>query len=149
MKLVLIFGILFANAASAETLKCWNTYSKKGSLPLIVANIVSDTELDRFELNRQEGNYNESEIEIPAGAVKGELITSNRSPYKGAQEFYLDNGRLLLPARLDAQSLIDAQKNGIGMGAGENGVIIGSWKSGGDGAGNHFSIRLRCRAYAR
>lgn len=148
MKIVLILGILFANAASAETLKCWNTYSKKGTPPLIAAQIVSDSELDRFEINRQEGNYNEAEVEVPAGAVKGELITSNRSPYKGNQEFFLESGRMILPARLDAQSLIDAQKTGIGQGPGENGVITGNWKTGGDGAGSHYSIRLRCRAYA-
>lgn len=148
MNFVLILGMLFANAASAETLKCWNTYSKKGTPPLIVAQIVADNELTGFELNRREGSYNEDEVEIPSGPVVGELITSNRSPYKGAQEFQLERGRLLLPARLDAQSLIEAQKTGIGMGAGENGVIIGSWRDGGDGAGNHYSIRLRCRAYS-
>ncbi|HEY8278012.1 MAG TPA: hypothetical protein VIH99_00220 [Bdellovibrionota bacterium] len=146
MKYALILALSLGSfAAQAETLKCWNTYSKRGSKPTLVAEIVSNSKLDRFEIN-QNSDDNSALLKAPRGAEKGEIITSNHSPYKGNQEFSLEDARLLLPAKLDAKSLLKAHGT-KGFSDDENGVIIGYGD--GDGAGSHFSIRLRCRAYDR
>ncbi len=149
MKTFTLFALSLAtlsSSAQAETLKCWNTFSPRGSAPALVANIVADDELNQLEAPKQ-GKQSGDEIEVPSGSVRGALITSNRSPYKGNQEFALTNVRLILPVRLDAQSLLEAEKTGIGRSRGENGVMIGKFKGSTDG-GSHFSYRLRCRNYA-
>lgn len=143
--LVFVFNV---SVSSAATLKCWDVYSPRGAKPTIVARVLSDQELADFEVNTVEENFT-SYLKAPVGTVTGALIESNRSPYKGNQEFDLAGSRLILPIRLDRDSLLEAQKTGIGMGAGENGVIIGDVGDDGDGGGSHFSVRLRCRSYDR
>lgn len=142
----IILAFWAAPTAHADTLKCWNTYSKRGAVPTIVADVVSDQELNNFAVNTKPDDFT-SHLKTPEGAVRGELIISNRSPYKNNREFDLAGARLILPAQLDNANLLRAQEGVNGFSPGENGVVIGSFH--GDGAGSHFSVRLRCRAYQR
>lgn len=87
----------------------------------------------------------DSNLKIPGErVVEPALITSNHSPYKGNNEYVLVNARLILPVDLSPEALKAKIKTGIGLGGGENAAIIGNMEDG-DGAGSHYSIRLRCR----
>lgn len=143
---LLSFVLFTGSMVEASNLKCWNTYSKKGAKPILSATIVSDETLKDFELNTNKEDST-AYLRAPKGTETGEIITSNRSPYKGQREFDLAGSRLILPPQLDAQTLLDVSKANEGPARGENGVIIGTDPNG-DGAGSHFSVRLRCRNYA-
>lgn len=149
MRNVLSLSVLFILAtgsfADAETLKCWNTYARRGAAPTIVASIVSDEELADFQVNRNP-NDDTKYLKTPEGNEIGSIISSNRSPYKGMREFDLAGSRLILPPNLDAGTLEEISRQHEGRKRGENGVIIGRM-GGTPDAGDHFSVRLRCRAY--
>lgn len=140
LKALLAVFVFAGTAASASTLKCWNTYSKS-KVPFFRAEVVDNNTLVGVRIL-----HKNTEVKNTEGKVKGELITSNRSPYKGNNRFQLTNAELTLPVDLSPQALIAKEKTGIGMGKGENGVLIYSSEFG-DGAGSHVSIRLRCRNY--
>lgn len=109
-----ILSILFVFSASAETeLTCWNIYSKKGSKPILKAGIQRGTTLtdvtfnledevfssyfidkteDAGELWGHKPKITKSELVNPEGKLKAEEITSNRSPYKGNNEYSFELG---------------------------------------------------------
>ncbi len=145
--LTLIFATV-SSAAHADVLKCWNTYGHDRR-PVITATIVSDSELADLTVNAKSGGGFSEHLQANGESVVGTEIVTKRSPYIGNQEFLAEDFRLILPMSLDNADLLAAQKTGIGMGKGENGVAIGSFNDGGDGAGNHISVRLRCRSYTR
>lgn len=83
------------------------------------------------------------------GVLRGEEITTKRSPYFGNIDYRVEKaGRLIFPADLSNDNLVAVEPKGIGRGyPGENGVFITSWEGDGDsGAGNHVSCRLSCRS---
>lgn len=146
MRILTLTALLFAGvSAHALEIACWNTYAKKGSRPYIAATVVENNGLAKVRLNKQSPEWGaDSNLEIPNEPVlEAEPITSNRSPYKGNNEYALVNARLILPADLSPAALKAKIATGIGMGPQENGVIIGDM-AGGDGSGSHYSIRLRC-----
>lgn len=142
---------LVSGFAYADTLKCWNVYGRRtDKVPLLTATIVSNSELaDLTVISKGESGGFEDHLQANGESVLGTLITTRRSPYVGNNEFLADDFRLILPPKLDSASLRAAQETGIGMGKGENGVAIGSFDDGGDGAGSHISVRLRCRSYSQ
>lgn len=123
-------------------LKCWNAYFINARVPYLSAVIEQDNVLSniRFHYKNNEGKIPSA----PAGQVAGELITNNRSPYKGMNDFYISTEfygaeRLILPVDLSNENLLIVSKSHRNR---ENGVVIGSFD--GDGTGSHFSIRLVC-----
>jgi hypothetical protein len=142
----LIALIAVSQTAFAETeLTCWNMYSKKGSAPILKATITQQVNLENvnldlkdplFELyfeNKTEsagtnwGNKPQttlSTLSNPKGVLQASLITTNRSPYKGNNEYSITLGhysfkapyitqewdytaRLILPADLTSKNLAD------------------------------------------
>jgi hypothetical protein len=157
LKLILPALLILGTAsAEARVLKCWNKYSRS-RIPLITAKIKSNSKLAMVTVNNptpgDDGDDGQGEFEDNLQAngetVQATLITSRRSPYVGNNEFQLTDFRLILPTSLSDANLITKLNTGIGMGPGENGVAIGSFDNGGDGAGSHISVRLRCRNYAK
>lgn len=150
---LLVFGTI---SAEARVLKCWNKYSRS-RIPLITAQIKSNSKLATVTVNNPSpGDDNddgigefEDNLQSNGETVKAKLITTRRSPYIGNNEYQLTDFRLILPTSLSDENLKLKLETGIGMGAGENGVAIGSFDDGGDGAGSHISVRLRCRNYPR
>lgn len=144
MKYFCLFALTFSfvSFAHAEVLKCWDKYSKNGSPPTLMANIDSSSILSKIVITSFDGNKYESHPLLGGQAVNGSAITTNRSPYRGNQEFLFPEFRLILPLKLDNAVLLQILKA-----SGENGVIIGSRDVDDPGAGTHFSTRLRCRIY--
>ncbi|HEX7673680.1 MAG TPA: hypothetical protein VF412_05890 [Bdellovibrio sp.] len=103
---------------------CWSLYSKKGSKPILSATIVRDDELADIVIN-QEGQPSTFDTNGLQTSAKGSEITTNRSPYKGAQEFTLANGiRLILPTNLSSESLANTTfKAGNTNDSRQNGVL--------------------------
>lgn len=142
--LILATIILGSLSAQALEIACWDIYSKKGSRPYIAATVVENNGLADVRLNKRTDDGFDSNLAIPNEPVlQANAITSNRSPYKGNNEYYFENARLILPADLSPEALKAKIAVGIGMGAKENGVLIGNMADG-DGAGSHYSVRLRC-----
>lgn len=129
-------------ATPVNVLKCWEKFSKAGSPPVLSANIESFSKLSKVTLTSFDGNKYASRVLVGGQAVAGNLITSNRSPYRGNQDFLFPEFRLILPLKLDNETLFQIVKA-----AGENGVIIGSRDVDDPGSGTHYSTRLRCRVY--
>lgn len=144
--LLVLFLVSVSTAAQADVLKCWNTYGRS-RVPFITATIVSNSELTDLTVNPKSATGFATSLQAKVESVVGVEITTKRSPYVGNQEFHSNDFRIILPMSLANDDLLAAQQTGIGMGKGENGVAIGSWE--GDGAGSHFSVRLRCRSYAK
>jgi hypothetical protein len=147
---VLLFTILFTTTASAYAgeLACWNTYARRGARPVLTATIVNNNTLSNVKINLSDESRASYQLVESQGKIKGEEITSNRSPYKGNNAFALEtDGRLVIPTDLSSENLRVSLSTGISRNAtpGENAVIIGSLADG-DGAGSHFSIRMRCRS---
>lgn len=141
-KLSVLFlgGMIATSAMAKDTLKCWDVKFHPNK-PLMTATILADNKLEDIRFL-----YKSTEEEDTLGKVKGTEITTNRSKYKGNNEFTLKNGhRLILPPSLDNKDLKKTKKKGIGMGPGENGVIIGNHEGDGEG-GSHYSIRLDCES---
>lgn len=147
---VLAFALSgFASYASAANLSCYLSYFKTdGNVPFMTAQIDGANKLSNFKFPYKK--YMEQRGAVLAdskGRAVGEVITTGRSPYKGNTRYFVKGaGDLILPSNLGAKYLDAAIKTGIGMGAGENAVIITSFDHGGDGAGDHVSYRMRCRS---
>jgi hypothetical protein len=101
-------------AYAESELACWNIFSKKGSAPILKAKIVQQENLDQVTFNlkdpyfesyfedstrsagEQWGNKPEhrvSKLENPKKVLDAKLITTNRSPYKGNNEYVFKFGR--------------------------------------------------------
>jgi hypothetical protein len=127
--LISFFSFLMAHAETQ--LSCWDMYAKAGSAPLLTAKIGAQNSLQvsldlksetfqnyQFDETGYQGKTHlVSVIQQPKGVLKPELNTSNRSPYKGNNEYnvvyghslheYFDrkdsgqlSGRLILPTNL-------------------------------------------------
>jgi|GEM_PF-6297026 len=134
--------VLFAvstPAFAAPVLNCWKVDFRPNK-PFMSASIVGNNLLTDIRFN-----YRGTDLKDSEGDVKGELITSNRSPYKGNVRYFIKGtGELILPLDLSNDNLVEVEAKGIGYYKKENGVIISSVD--GDGAGNHISYRLSCRS---
>ncbi len=138
--MVLLTTLMLAHTASADILQCWNAYAKKDAEPTLMAKIVYPSTLTSFIINRNEEDFTRFLTEKPNDSANGVLITTKRSPYYGKRDYDLGSGqRFILPASLNQESLRDALSKFTPQ---ENAVIIGTFD--GDGAGSHFSVRLRC-----
>lgn len=129
-------------AKSQHILKCWNAYFLNARAPYMSAVIVEDNVLSniRFHYKNNDGKFPTA----PAGQIEGQLITSNRSPYKGMNDFIITTelhgpDRLILPTDLSNENLQLVSQSHRNR---ENGVVIGTFD--GDGSGSHFSVRLVC-----
>ncbi len=106
MKNVLVALILIGSAsAHAETeLSCWNIFAKKGSQPILKAQISEGNAL-KVVLNAQDEffasyiydlpvyqGHKTGDITQPTGVVTPTLNDSARSPYKGNNEYSLEIG---------------------------------------------------------
>lgn len=138
--LILLASILIGSNSFAATLQCWKTNFTQVRTPFMSATIE-----DHHILSNVRFHYkNDGVVPLaPKGEIEGEMITTNRSPYKGMNDFditvsFLGMHRLILPADLSNSNLKKSVKYG------ENGVIIGSTE--GDSAGSHFSVRLICQS---
>lgn len=141
MKHTLIALVLFAGSTSfAGQLNCWKTNFRDVKKPYMTAEIVADNKLKNIRFL-----YKNTEEKDIARTVVGKKIVTKHSPYLGNVRYDIGSD-LILPGDLSNAALIRAEEKGIGYGKGENGVIIGSFSSGGDGAGNHYSTRLSCRS---
>lgn len=104
---------LFALDSSAARLACWDLYSKKGSRPLVTAEIVANDQLTNIKIGTIQTAFGEVVLENPATEAAGKLITTKRSPYFGGQEFDVTGEsiglifgvRLILPADLSPEAL--------------------------------------------
>jgi hypothetical protein len=151
-KLVLAaLSLTLTQAAFAETLTCYNTYTHNANpAPTLTAKIISNSHLE--DVTFAKWIKNETTGLEDYDSLKGKLNESNHSPYKGVMDYSLPNGdTLYLPTDLSEASLKKAAKTPVvrGFNAGENGVIIGNAKNYSDGAGNHYSYRLRCESDKR
>lgn len=136
---IALMTLASAQSFASGKLACWDLYSKKGSKPVLSATILRDDELTDIVIN-QDGQLSTFDTKGLQKSAKGSEITTNRSPYKGAQEFSLADGiRLILPANLSSESLASTTfKAGNTNDSRQNGVIdvVGSRYSsiqGGDG----------------
>lgn len=136
--LVALLALSSSSAFAAPTLNCWKT-DFHPSTPFLSASIVGKNKLADIRFN-----YKDS-LKDTDGDVKGEVIATNHSPYKGNVRYSIDAGDLILPADLSNDNLESVEKGGIGYYKGENGVIISSVDGDGEG-GNHVSYRLSCRS---
>jgi len=148
MKTFLLLSLSFAtliSTAHAETrLACWNMYAKKNSKPVLTAEIQDNNVLTNLRFDFQGDDFfsgyftNEtkdagsqwpgqqqttlSSLENPNSAQTPSEITTNRSPYKGNNEYDFDLGtysfqspymnrkgsysvRLILPTNLSSDFL--------------------------------------------
>lgn len=143
---MLIGANVFAAAPRAATLECWKTHFTHARVPFMSAVIEDDHILSNIRFHYRENGVIPA---APKGEVEGQLITSNRSPYKGMNNFNIQTSfygmeRLILPADLSSRNLAALTRAYY---KGENAVIIGNFN--GDGAGSHFSVRLICRSNKR
>ena len=144
LKFLLAVFMISGFAAQGETqIACWGTYSKRGSKPILKATIEDNTKLKNVSLDLKnaifEGYFidknedagerwghkraiTKSELVQPEGTLVPEEITTNRSPYKGNNEYDFILGtysftspyhnisgeydaRLILPKDLSAEHL--------------------------------------------
>jgi hypothetical protein len=132
-------ALVASQVSFGATLQCWKTNFTEARTPFMTAKILSNSRLSNIEFP-----YQKSGEENTPGPIKATKITSNHSPYKGDNAFYLKNGdTLVLPADLSKDNLDDVKSGGIGFYKDENGAIIG-FSSGDSEGGNHYSIRLDC-----
>ncbi len=145
--LATIAGLFVASSSFASTLQCWEVNFSKVATPFMTATIKSNTTLSDIKFlykNANQGGVDGSE-QNTLGTIKGKIETSVHSPYKGDVKYSLQNGdTLILPANLANAYLQSIRNLGVGLGAGENGVIIG-FSSDGEGGG-HYSYRLLCQS---
>ena len=137
-----LFAVLaLAGTTQAKTIICYDSYDQTQG-PVVQATLVSNTTLKNISFHAD----NHEELSDDHGVVMGTMIVSHHSPYFGDIQYAMPNGvRLILPSDLSSDNLSALKiSGGIGFEKGENGVVIGESKEGGDGAGNHFSIRLDC-----
>lgn len=104
MKVLTLALLLASSMAHATTyeLACWNMYSKKGSAPILTAEIdAGASTLNQVKLNTADAyfegyTFNEekytdyvetSSIKSDLGSITGSLITTKRSPYVGDVEY--------------------------------------------------------------
>ncbi len=112
MKLILsLVTLLLSSQAFAVTdIACWNIFSRKGSKPFLTAKIIDGTTLTQVSLNfenptdffssyvfddkreierlgKKETIHKHSELIQPTGDLEASEITTNRSPYKGNNEY--------------------------------------------------------------
>lgn len=135
----------FAAKVSGD-IECRLTSRPDAKIPFLTAHFSSFKKLSQIEF-RYKKMLEERGVRLKddEGPIKGERITTNHSPYKGNNRFDVEGGEIILPPALDNETLADMLKTGIGigMGKGENAVVITSTVFG-DGAGSHISFRLLC-----
>lgn len=108
-KALLVLGLLASQSAFAEReISCWNQYARRGSPPTIRAEIGPDNRLENIRINAQDVTFQDyvynrtsnysgrsittSTVTDPRGPVEALEITTNRSPYKGNNEYVFDFG---------------------------------------------------------
>jgi hypothetical protein len=173
MKAILLLSLFSFLTAHAESqLSCWDKYAKSGSKPFLTAQILAknalkvtfdlDSEgLQRYvfdESTNQDRTRKVSEVFQPKTVVKPTLNVSNRSPYKGNNEYAITFGqysyltypknqstdlvmRLVLPTDLSSSFLKNYRIRNNGERS--NAVIITAAPDNTDQAGNNF-FRLFC-----
>lgn len=144
--LIVIYSTVSASEAAVR-IKCWNKTNENATAPFIIADIEYHNQLSniRFIYKKSMAKMGVT-VKDHLDSVTATEITSNRSPYKGAQRFAVkESGYLILPTDLTNEKLKRVLKKGIGMGPGENGVFITSYDQR-DGAGSHVSYRLTCES---
>ena len=142
LSLVLV-SLILSSSSFASTLKCWKT-DFNAAAPFMTAEIVSHNELKNIQFHYKNTNDNPAFTNIP-GSLIGSLITSNRSPYKGNNQFKAPYFVLNLPTDLSNRNLEAVLPNGISrLYKNENGAMIYDANAGDSEGGSHLSARLRC-----
>ncbi len=144
------FGLCSSSYANSLKLKCWNKHYKDATAPFIIADIEYHNQLSNIRfIYKKSMAKNGITVQDHLDSVVAKEVVSNRSPYKGNQEFLVKgSGTLLLPKDISQENLKKTVKSGIYRNAeapGENGVFITSYDEG-DGAGSHVSYRLICES---
>lgn len=178
--IILLAALAFATNAFAETeLACWNKYATRGSRPILKAKITQQNSLEitldlkdpLFEAYFEDSSEDSGErwghkpaitksfVKNPEGVLTPSLITTNRSPYKGSNQYsfvlghyslrapYINqdidyNARLILPVDLTNANL-RASQGQMGQSPRTNAVLIYTAAEAMHQGGDNY-LRMNC-----
>lgn len=151
MKLFVLITVTLISAthALAANLACWDLYARSGAAPAFTATIQNNNSLTNIRLLVNKGIFGPFDKSGLVSAAKGIEITSNRSPYRGNQNFLLTEDadiRVILPFSLDSESvqntIFKAGNLPANLAQRQNGVIEVAGRR--HHSGGSIFIRMHC-----